>query len=72
MGLLDELEPWVADVVRDVIADRIDFDDFVDSDAYDAVYDYYVDSGEMPYDVMKARTATPDEWIFDRLMALQA
>jgi len=29
-----------------------------------------MDSGEMPYGVMKARTGMPDEWIIDRLIDL--
>jgi len=29
-----------------------------------------VNSGEMPYGVMKAREGTPDEWIIDRLIDL--
>ena len=38
------------------------------SEVYEELYDYYVNSGEMPYGVMKARTGTPDEWIIDRLI----
>ena len=30
---------------------------------YDSLYDYYVDSGEMPYGTMKARDGDPCEWI---------
>ena len=37
------------------------------SDVYDELFGYYMDSGEMPYGVMKARTGMPDEWIADRL-----
>ena len=40
------------------------------SEAYEDLYDYYVNSGEMPYGVMKAREGTPDEWIIDRLIDL--
>lgn len=31
-----------------------------------ALYDYYCDSGEMPYGTMKARDGDPDNWIADR------
>ena len=31
------------------------------SEVYEDLYDYYANSGEMPYGVMKARTGTPDE-----------
>ena len=40
------------------------------SEAYEDLYNYYVNSGEMPYGVMKAREGTPDEWIIDRLIDL--
>ena len=40
------------------------------SEAYEDLYDYYANSGEMPYGVMKAREGTPDEWIIDRLIDL--
>jgi hypothetical protein len=35
--------------------------------AYEELFGYYMDSGEMPYGVMKARTGMPDEWIVNRL-----
>ena len=37
------------------------------SEVYDDLYNYFADSGEMPYGVMKARTGMPDEWIIDRV-----
>ena len=37
------------------------------SEAYEDLYDYFTNSGEMPYGVMKARTGMPDEWIVDRV-----
>lgn len=33
----------------------------------DKLYEWYLDSGEMPYGIAKARTGDPDEWIQDRL-----
>ena len=39
-------------------------------ECYDDLYDYYANSGEMPYGVMKARTGMPDEWIVDRIIDL--
>ena len=38
------------------------------SEVYEDLYDYYANSGEMPYGVMKARDGMPDEWIIDRLI----
>ena len=35
--------------------------------AYEELFGYYMDSGEMPYGVMKARTGMPDEWIANRI-----
>ena len=34
---------------------------------FDALYNYYADSGEMPYGVQKARDGDPYQWISDRL-----
>jgi hypothetical protein len=39
----------------------------IGTEAYEELFGYYMDSGEMPYGVMKARTGMPDEWIADRL-----
>ena len=40
------------------------------SDVYDDLFNYFANSGEMPYGVMKARTGMPDEWIADRIYDL--
>ncbi len=37
------------------------------SDVYDDLFGYYMNSGEMPYGIMKAREGDPDQWIVDRL-----
>lgn len=34
-----------------------------DDDAFDKMFNYYMDTEQMPYEYAKARTATPDEWI---------
>ena len=39
----------------------------LDDNLYDALYDYYANSGEMPYGTMKARSGDPYEWVSDRL-----
>ena len=39
----------------------------LDSDLYDALYDYYSDKGEIPYGIAKGRTGDPFEWVTDRL-----
>jgi len=39
----------------------------LDKDLYDALFDYYSESGEMPYGVQKARTEDPMRWVAERL-----
>ena len=39
----------------------------LDSDLYEALFDYYSDAGEMPYGVAKARTGDPMVWVSDKL-----
>jgi hypothetical protein len=38
----------------------------MDGDLYEALFDYYMLHGEMPYGVAKARTGDPFEWVSDR------
>lgn len=38
----------------------------LDSDLYEALFDYYSDKGEMPYGVAKARTGDPYNWVSDK------
>ena len=35
----------------------------LDTDLYDALYDYYLNAGRMPYGIAKARTGDPSEWV---------
>ena len=52
----------------------LDLDGIVElgTELYEDLYGYYMESGEMPYDVMKARAdVMPDEWIADRLYDLK-
>jgi hypothetical protein len=37
------------------------------SEVYDELFGYYMNSGEMPYGIMKAREGDPDVWIADRI-----
>lgn len=39
----------------------------LDTDLYDALFDYYFNAGEMPYGTAKARTGDPYEWVSQRL-----
>lgn len=36
---------------------------------YDALFDFYLNSGSMPYGIAKARTGDPVNWIIRRLEA---
>ena len=38
----------------------------MDSDLYEALFDYYADSGEIPYGIAKGRTGDPFEWVTQR------
>ena len=42
-------------------------EDIMDSYVEEAVYSFYMDSGEMPYGVAKARDGDPAEWIYNQL-----
>ena len=36
--------------------------------AYEDLYVYFLDSGEMPYGVAKARIGDPGTWLYERVM----
>ena len=40
---------------------------FIETDAYEKLFNYFCDEGDMPLGVAKARTGEPDIWILDRL-----
>ena len=44
-------------------------DDFYNSGVYEKLFNYFLDSGDMPYGVAKARTGDPDVWILDQMAA---
>lgn len=46
---------------------RFQAGDELDDDLYMALYDYYMDQGEIPYGVAKARDGDPYQWVEDRL-----
>lgn len=47
---------------------RFEEGDELDSDLYEALFDYYANLGEIPYGTMKARTGDPYEWVTQRLV----
>jgi len=63
-----EIEKLIgAKALKNIIKNGIDPDD----DVFQKLFDYYADSGEMPYGTMKARDGDPDVWIADRLADLK-
>lgn len=46
---------------------RFEAGEDLDGDLYDALFDYYANTGEMPYGTMKGRTGDPYEWVTQRL-----
>ena len=59
----------LSDKDRSLMPDYINgIQDFYGSKAFDRLYEYFAfESCEMPYDVCKARTVCPDEWIIEYL-----
>lgn len=41
-----------------------------DPNLMEELYDYFLESGEMPYGIAKARDGDPDEWIMDELTSI--
>lgn len=46
---------------------RFQAGEHLDDDLYMALFDYYMDQGEIPYGIAKARDGDPYQWIGDRL-----
>ncbi len=38
---------------------------------FEKLFNYYMDTGEMPYEVAKARYKTPDEWMYERWVEME-
>ena len=53
-------------LVKNICVGHRDYEDTT-SALQEKIYSWYLDSGEMPYGVAKARTGDPDAWIYDRL-----
>jgi hypothetical protein len=47
---------------------RFEQGDELDSDLYEALFDYYSDHGEIPYGIAKGRDGDPFEWVTQRLV----
>lgn len=71
----EPVKPMVAEssMVRRALASVAgDLDEFartgqVSDDLYDAAFDYYSKTGEMPYEAAKAKTVDPYEWVANQL-----
>lgn len=51
--------------------DNIENEDLTD-DQYEKLFEYYVESEDMPYGAKKARTIDPWQWIYDRIRWLHS
>ena len=63
------------DEVADIIAKHLGSvrpltDDDLTGDLGEALYEYFLNSGDMPYGTAKARDGDPDQWIYDRMDSL--
>jgi hypothetical protein len=41
--------------------------EFYDSTEFMKLYEYFIDSGDMPYEIAKGKTESPDVWILEHL-----
>ncbi len=64
-SILDIITPEELERLRGYVAGNGEF--WNDEVLFDKLYTYYIENGEMPYGVAKARTGTPDEWILDQV-----
>ena len=65
---LNEIE--MATVDRHLTGKEHDNDDFIDTTAYEKLFDYFCFQGLMPYHIAKARTGEPDVWILEQLAVM--
>ena len=63
----DTLEGILSKFSADYAKFRAGGDIDENQDFFDALYDHYMDSGEMPYTIAKGRDGDPYEWITQRL-----
>ena len=63
--LAEYLEPAELELAKAVAVGKVELDD--EYDLYDRLFNFYADSGRMPYGTMKARTGDPFEWITEQL-----
>jgi len=63
----EQLRQSIGDDMFDAVKLAVEQSAEIPEDIYDALYDYYTESGEMPYGTAKARDGDPVEWIQERL-----
>lgn len=54
--------------IDEIRAYLLEGEDLRDDD-FDMLYEYFCNNGEMPYDVAKARSGDPYEWITEKLLS---
>jgi hypothetical protein len=65
MNLQELLTPEELELAKQIAKGMQDLADH--DELYEKLFEYYCDSGEMPYGTMKARTGDPFNWITDQL-----
>lgn len=66
-SILDIITPEELDELREYANETRDPLDFIGTVVYEKLFEYYMNSGEMPYGIAKGRTGDPDQWILDRV-----
>lgn len=67
-SILDIITPEELEELRSYVNGDVDPANFISSPVYEKMFEYYMNSGEMPYGIAKARTGDPDQWIIDQVV----
>lgn len=63
----DQLRQAIGDDMFNAVKSTVEQGMGITDEMYDALYEYFTESGEMPYGAAKARTEDPMEWIETRV-----
>lgn len=66
----DQLRQAIGDDMFAQVKSAVEQGMGITDDMYETLYDYYTESGEMPYGTAKARDGDPVEWVNDRISEL--
>lgn len=65
-GFIEFIETHSAQVAR--VADYLDAGNELSEEDYEYFFEYYLNSGEMPYGTAKARDGDPYIWVSERVV----